>query len=147
MSKYYYYYCPICGSTVFNADTTICPNCKNYIKAHQSIHDTEYYRGKSMNMVGNYSYARQILIDEEVSQNPLYNPNTTEHNASEEFNVTMNNKRGESPKANIPTCPTCHSTNVVKISNLKRAAHGIAWGFLSKTAFSQFECKNCGYKW
>lgn len=50
-------------------------------------------------------------------------------------------------QANQPTCPTCHSTNVVKISDVKRAVHGIAWGFLSKTAFSQFECKNCGYKW
>lgn len=48
---------------------------------------------------------------------------------------------------NIPKCPTCQSDNVKKISDVKRAVHGIAWGFLSKTAFSQFECKNCGYKW
>lgn len=48
---------------------------------------------------------------------------------------------------NMPKCPTCGSMQVAHISGAKRAAHGIAFGFLSKTAFSQFECKNCGYKW
>ena len=48
---------------------------------------------------------------------------------------------------NTPKCPTCNSTNIKKISSLSRAAHGYAFGLFSKTARSQFECKNCGYKW
>ena len=59
----------------------------------------------------------------------------------------------ESPKdstpkqINAPTCPTCGSTNLKKISDLKRASHWLAFGFASKTAQSQFECLSCGYKW
>ena len=53
-----------------------------------------------------------------------------------------------SPKEqNIPKCPTCGSTNVHKISGVKKALHGYAFGLFSKTARSQFECNNCGYKW
>lgn len=48
---------------------------------------------------------------------------------------------------NIPKCPTCGSTNISKISGIKRAVLGYAFGLFSKTARSQFECKNCGYKW
>lgn len=50
-------------------------------------------------------------------------------------------------KAFIPRCPTCQSTNLAKISNAKRITHGVTFGIFSKTAFSQYECKNCGYKW
>lgn len=102
-----------------------------------------------MSMIGNYSYATQILIDEEVSQNPLYNPNTTEHNAINEYNEKVNNifKRKEPINPNQPKCPTCGSTNVSKISALSKATGAFAFGLFSNTARSQFKCKNCGYKW
>lgn len=48
---------------------------------------------------------------------------------------------------NLPKCPTCQSTHVVKISGTKKAVHGIAFGLFSNVARSQFECKDCGYKW
>ena len=48
---------------------------------------------------------------------------------------------------NIPHCPTCSSTNIQKISTTKKLAGAIGFGLLSKTAKSQFECKDCGYKW
>lgn len=44
-------------------------------------------------------------------------------------------------------CPTCGSTNVEKISDLKRGVHAVAFGIFSKTAFSQYKCNHCGYKW
>ena len=47
----------------------------------------------------------------------------------------------------LPQCPTCNSYSVKKISGIKRAAYGSMFGLFSKTAKSQFECKNCGYKW
>lgn len=43
-------------------------------------------------------------------------------------------------------CPICNSINVKPISMTSRAVHGAAFGLFSKTARSQFECKNCGYK-
>lgn len=53
----------------------------------------------------------------------------------------------EQPNQTVPHCPTCNSTNIKKISDLRRGAHAMAWGLFSNTARSQFECKNCGYKW
>lgn len=54
----------------------------------------------------------------------------------------------ENNKSNhAPHCPTCNSTNVQKISTTKKLAGAIGFGLLSKTAKSQFECKDCGYKW
>jgi hypothetical protein len=50
-------------------------------------------------------------------------------------------------QSNIPICPTCKSTNIKTISYAKRVLHGYAFGLFSKTARSQFECQNCGYKW
>lgn len=48
---------------------------------------------------------------------------------------------------NIPKCSTCSSTNIRKISTTRKVAGAIGFGLLSKTAKSQFECKDCGYKW
>lgn len=48
---------------------------------------------------------------------------------------------------NVPKCPTCNSTNVEKISGTAKVAGAVAFGLFSKTARSQFKCKNCGYMW
>lgn len=48
---------------------------------------------------------------------------------------------------NIPHCPTCGSTNIKKISVTSKAVGAGLFGLFSKTARSQFECKDCGYKW
>lgn len=43
-------------------------------------------------------------------------------------------------------CPACNSTNVQKISVASKMGGMLMFGIFSKTAKSQFECKNCGYK-
>lgn len=48
---------------------------------------------------------------------------------------------------NIPHCPTCGSTNIKKISTTSKVVGAGLFGLFSKTARSQFECKDCGYKW
>ncbi len=44
-------------------------------------------------------------------------------------------------------CPTCSSRDVRRISGTARVAGATVFGLFSKTARSQFECRNCGYKW
>jgi transposase-like protein len=51
------------------------------------------------------------------------------------------------PQNPVPTCPTCGSTNIKKISDINRGVHALAFGLFSKTAKSQFYCLNCNYKW
>lgn len=46
-----------------------------------------------------------------------------------------------------PKCPTCQSTDIKKIAFNEKATGYILFGLFSKTARSQFECENCGYKW
>ncbi len=48
---------------------------------------------------------------------------------------------------NTPECPTCHSTDVKRISDARKVAGALMFGIFSKTAKSQFQCNNCGYKW
>lgn len=48
---------------------------------------------------------------------------------------------------NVAKCPTCGSTNIEKISATSKAVGAVAFGLFSKTAKSQFKCKNCRYKW
>ena len=98
-------------------------------------------------LVGNYSYTNQILIDEEASQNPEFNPNTTVHNAKEEFEKLNSFSGYDIHKNNKPKCPTCGSTNIKKISTTSKVLGAAMWGLFSKTAHSQFQCGNCGYKW
>lgn len=49
--------------------------------------------------------------------------------------------------SNMPKCPTCSSTNIKKIGSISKVAGAVTFVIFSKTAKSQFECKNCGYKW
>ena len=51
------------------------------------------------------------------------------------------------PYSNAPKCPTCHSYNIVSISQTKREFSAFLFGIANPTARAQFECKNCGYKW
>ena len=48
---------------------------------------------------------------------------------------------------NVPKCPTCGSTNVNKISSVKKATGFFAVGIFSSNFGKTMECKNCGYKW
>ena len=58
-------------------------------------------------------------------------------------------KKGIPVKDNdcVPSCPTCHSTDIKRISNINRATSIYLWGLLSSKINKQFVCKNCGYKW
>lgn len=51
------------------------------------------------------------------------------------------------PQPNAPHCPTCNSMNIKRISSTRKIAGALGFGLLSKTARSQFECLDCGYKW
>ena len=93
----------------------------------------------------------KFLWEEEIVKNPLYD--------SEQDDFLKKKREEEGEKVSLydiklaaknqcsAKCPTCGSTNVHKISGIKKVVHGYAFGLFSKTARSQFECNNCGYKW
>lgn len=148
-------YCKICGYTPLFWNNDICPNCKNWLtNPGISLHDNDYYVQKSTEIYGDRTHWREILIQEETSKNPEYNPNTTEHNATNVWEYREKERQNKmieeainKAQPNRPKCPTCQSTDIKKISTARKAVGATLFGLFSKTARSQFECGNCGYKW
>ncbi len=150
-----HYYCPICGQTQMllnNCYVRQCTGCRQTVMLQTSLHDYTYYQHKSVELYGDTTYWHEILIDEEVSKNPQFKKELVGSKMSKEehdkiLNDIIKSQIKKQQELNAPKCPTCQSTNIKKISSAKKATHGIMFGIFSKTAFSQFECRNCGYKW
>lgn len=53
----------------------------------------------------------------------------------------------QAPPKYVPRCPTCQSEDIKKISTAAKIGGAATLGLFSKTARSQFQCNNCGYKW
>lgn len=56
-------------------------------------------------------------------------------------------KSSKTQNNNCPKCPTCHSTNVFKISEIERGTSIISLGIFSKKINKSYKCKHCGYIW
>ena len=146
----YWYYCPICASSRLPS-FKVCPTHKKTALV-KSQHSKEYYRHKSIEEYGLKKEAYQILWEEEIIKNPLYDSKQDEYlemlkEKEGEEKVSLYDIKLAAKNQCTAKCPTCGSTNVHKISGIKKAVHGYAFGLFSKTARSQFECNNCGYKW
>lgn len=48
---------------------------------------------------------------------------------------------------NVPKCPTCGSTSVKKISDLKKGVSMALWGVFSNEFGKTYQCNNCGHRW
>lgn len=126
-----------------------------YVPYYTSQKPKEYYVELSKERYNTEDKWREIFIEEEVSKLPEFNYEKylTSKKAWQKRDERKKDKAehpekyAPKPNPNIPKCPTCGSTDIKKISVAKRAIHGYAFGLFSKTARSQFECGNCGYKW
>ena len=56
-------------------------------------------------------------------------------------------KREDPPTQNLPTCPTCGSTNVKHISGLERGTSIMGFGIFSRKINKTYKCLNCKYMW
>lgn len=133
-------YCPVCGHDV-NIAMGKCVKCNTDVPPVESKYDREYYFEKA-----DGRYYRHVLFEEEIMNNPHFDMDAYK----ESQRITSENvkKMQERERAKyLPKCPTCSSTNIKQISFTKRAVHSVAFGIFSKTARSQFQCGNCGYKW
>lgn len=139
------YYCPFCGTPNYPKNIKCC-HCKRDVQLIESKHEPDYYDNQSRNKYGDTKHWKEFVI-EEAKNNPLYDQTTRDYQISDD-ELTANIKRiiadNQPPK---PKCPTCGSTNIQKISDLRKAGGAILFGIFSKDAKSQFECRNCGFKW
>ena len=124
------------------------------VDTYNSLKSREYYENLSIKKFNSKDHWKEIFIEQELSKNPLFDykkyQNTIKRKQEikdmDAYERTHPNKANSYLNGNIPHCPTCNSTDIKKISDLRKGAHALAWGLFSKTARSQFECKNCGMK-
>lgn len=147
--------CAICGSELIQVrrKNIICFDCCDLsqglsncnVPLFKSKEHKDYYKKLALEKYNDENKWETIFVEMELSNNPNFD--------IEKYNITCDKHKKSQNKViktytpNLPKCPTCGSTNIKKISDLRKGIHGLAWGILSKTARSQFECRNCGYKW
>lgn len=127
--------CPKCEGRYFD-DMYYCSECMggNVIEL---VTEEEYKNktGKGFETLNKIKLEREIKDKEYEKKHPIrqryYQPYSKQKIVEQ----------------NIPKCPTCSSTNIEKISSFDKAAGVVMFGLFSKTARSQFKCRNCGYKW
>lgn len=132
-----------------------CSLCGELVKPLRTKYDLSHYMSVAKEMYGHEDEYMEVIL-EEIKQNPLFSEKkyrATKQKFKEESDALLKQKSNEYFQSksvtvqNVPKCPTCGSTNIEKISTLSKAAGAYMFGLLSKTARSQFKCKNCGYKW
>lgn len=139
-------YCPVCGSEV-NRIVGKCTKCNTNIEPIESQYEFDYYMEESNKLYGHPANIFNILREREVFNNPHFSQEAYDKARDISRQNAMNIIKNTNNNSNIPKCPTCQSTKIKKISATKKVAHGLTFGLFSKTARSQFECCNCGYKW
>ncbi|MBE6725633.1 MAG: hypothetical protein E7576_10675 [Ruminococcaceae bacterium] len=147
-------YCPCCGISLKNVNEDerfVCNKCSFIGMPLKMKHDISYYQNKAKEMK---STPYNIVLLEEISVNPYFDAKTCRevHDAiNRETGLLYEKKVAKAaenkPAVNIPKCPTCGSPKIKTISIASKAAGAFMFGILSRTARSQFQCQNCGYKW
>ncbi len=145
-------FCPSCGHLLDSKSEQVCIQCKITVTPVETKHDFEYYQKLAVEenpncvaVMGAYNIINQEIAEYVKEHDGIYRPLRKEKYSTnppkyyEEEPIIQ-------PKKDVPRCPICQSTKIQKISAMKRATHGYLFGFFSKTAHSQFECKSCGYK-
>lgn len=142
--------CTKCGE-IYNIDTLkrpICEYCNNILVQTDITNDEACMNLYSMNEDEYDNYEKELACK--------YGSNYSEaafkirrkkiHKDVAEYEKQIDNHQ-PSKQQSTPHCPTCNSTNIKRISAASKAVGVGLFGIFSKTARSQFECKDCGYKW
>ena len=124
------FYCKKCGRTIMTHSTKEEEHTCDYCRSKMYKLPTDMYES-DLDIVGKDTPLKQRIYEELVKPSP-------------EFDQKLFDSRdGE----NLPTCPTCGSLNVKKISGAERIASVGFWGLLSGKINKSFKCNNCGYTW
>ena len=131
-----------------------CPKCNG-----KYFDDDEYCSECNIQLIDNNEY-NEILAELQMMTPEERNKHQYEkrYRIAYKYNYCYGNSGGISSvstpqsstvnkETNIPTCPTCGSTNVEKISTTKKTIGFVAVGVFSSNFGKTMHCKNCGYKW
>lgn len=128
--------CDFCGTPMFqpSESTTTTISNTSWPKTEDEIDSYIYSLLEKCNKIEEYDTEAHQIYKQKLEERVM-------------ARRKQQSSQQPSPSANQPHCPTCGSTDIIKISAAKKAVGAGLFGLFSKTAKSQFECKNCGYKW
>ena len=132
--------CPVCNKK-YSDDISQCEKCNIQLmdwKLAESIYLYGYDRIKDK-----HPKEYQIMI----RYRQVNGSKGTYKNSSAMSTTRPQQPQNKVEQPNVPKCPTCGSTNVNKISSVKKATGFFAVGIFSSNFGKTMECKNCGYKW
>lgn len=124
--------CPVCRS-LYPEDFTKCDKCD------EELIDNEVYKKWNDNQRNKYMKKYKSKYNSNSSSVTISKASMPVQSA---LKTSLTNQQ-----ANIPTCPTCGSTNVRPISTTKKATGFVLVGVFSSNFGKNYECKNCKYKW
>ncbi len=127
---------------------SICPKCANY---KVNIWNCEYCNVAAIKT--NTTYQEYIAMSDKQKEELI------DYYIKTLIKDTYDSKAKEYRDANpryafadyVPefqiSCPTCHSTNIQKISTGERIASVGMFGMFSNKINKSYKCKSCGYTW
>lgn len=130
--------CPKCGKIINNDNATFCPVCGNIL--NKNTHPQKNI--KSFSICPNCG--KQYLYEMNHCNECGYKTEDYTKEMQDLEEAIYSEKTN--PSKPQQHCPVCNSTNIQKISVASKAVGAGLFGIFSKTARSQFECKDCGYK-
>lgn len=145
MLDYKIRYCPKCGH-IEDLSPKLRPLCKN---CNSNLIDTEYNFLDADNDNGDLKpEIRKAIFEKYIKDNPEYSEDAVKDREEQEKydRLHMPSSSGYSSQ-NTPKCPTCQSTNIEKISDVKKAAGFLTVGVFSKNFGKTYHCRNCDYRW
>ncbi len=129
MSSFMTYTCPNCGESYSSLRTCWKIDDKRCLKCHEKL-EAKFFDSEE------FPELYKKIQDEEDEYTAMY------------YGLPKGEKyKPKRESTNVPKCPTCQSTNVSKISDLRKVANIAMFGIFGQTRKCQFECKDCGYKW
>ena len=121
--------CPICRS-LYPEDFVKCDRC------NEELIDNEIYKKWDDNKRNEYMRKYKPMYETKPSSVTV-----------NKLSVPIQYKQDITQQQNIPSCPTCGSTNVRPISTAKKATGFVLAGVFSSNFGKSYECLQCKYKW
>lgn len=129
-------YCKKCGYTTIEETLNVCPICKSM--------DWEDADLITLKEISNDKEFLEAMI--KLKKNDPIEYQLKMSQFKNQLQQQENNNQAAQQDTSVPKCPTCGSTNIEKISGIKRwvttGLFGVASGDLGKTMV----CRNCGFK-
>lgn len=119
-----------------------CPKCLKASWTKDGIDKTCIFCNTKMekSIYATYDEVHQFCENHpELKQSPEF--------SQEAYNKRINYVPVDYISVNRPKCPTCGSTNILKIGTGERVTSVVMFGLFSKKINKSFKCKNCGYTW